>query len=100
MRLQSWYARRARNGELTMADYAGGCMTITNSGALGGEIFTPLINYPESAILGVGKIAKKGHCGRSRSGKTFIVCPMMYLCLTYDHRLISSSARPWVFWGR
>ena len=82
--------RRARAGELTMADYAGGCMTITNSGSLGGEIFTPLINYPESAILGVGKIAKKVIVDDPEK-ENIIVCPMMYLCLTYDHRLINGS---------
>ena len=50
---------KARDNALKPGDYKGGCMTLSNSGALGGDIFTPLINYPESSILGVGKIEKK-----------------------------------------
>lgn len=82
--------RKARNNELKPADYKGGCMTLSNSGALGGDIFTPLINYPESSILGVGKIEKKVIVDDPEK-ENIIVCPMMHLCLTYDHRIINGS---------
>ena len=82
--------RRARNNELKPVDYKGGCMTLSNSGALGGDIFTPLINYPESSILGVGKIEKKVIVDDPEK-ENIIVCPMMHLCLTYDHRIINGS---------
>lgn len=82
--------RRARNNELKPADYKGGCTTLSNSGALGGDIFTPLINYPESSILGVGKIEKKVIVDDPEK-ENIIVCPMMHLCLTYDHRIINGS---------
>jgi len=82
--------RRARNNELKPGDYKGGCMTLSNSGALGGDIFTPLINYPESSILGVGKIEKKVIVDDPEK-ENIIVCPMMHLCLTYDHRIINGS---------
>lgn len=82
--------RRARDNELKIADYKGGCMTVSNSGALGGDIFTPLINYPESSILGVGKIEKKVIVDDPEK-ENIIVCPMMHLCLTYDHRIINGS---------
>ncbi len=81
---------KARNNELKLSDYKGGCMTVSNSGALGGDIFTPLINYPESSILGVGKIEKKVIVDDPETEK-IIVCPMMHLCLTYDHRIINGS---------
>lgn len=79
---------KARNNQLTRDDYVGGTITITNSGSLGGEIFTPMINPPQSAILGVGKIADKPIVDEN---KNIIICPMMYLCLTYDHRITNGS---------
>ena len=81
---------KARANKLTLADYKGGCMTLTNSGSLGGDIFTPLINFPESSILGVGKIAKKVIVDDPEK-ENIIVCPMMHTCLTYDHRIINGS---------
>lgn len=82
---------KARGGKLSLADYKGGTFTISNSGALGGEIFTPLINYPQSAILGIGKMKKKVILDDQNDDASIIVCPMMYLCLTYDHRIINGS---------
>ena len=82
---------KARGGKLSLADYKGGTFTISNSGALGGEIFTPLINYPQSAILGIGKMKKKVILDDQNDDTSIIVCPMMYLCLTYDHRIINGS---------
>lgn len=81
---------KARDNALKTADYKGGCMTLSNSGALGGDIFTPLINYPESSILGVGKIQKKVIVDDPEL-ENIIVCPMMHMCLTYDHRIINGS---------
>ena len=79
---------RARDGQLKAPDFRGGTFTISNSGALGGEIFTPIINYPESAILGVGRIRNKPIVEEDGS---IVACPMMYLCLSYDHRIINGS---------
>lgn len=79
---------RTRTKRLAPEDFSGGTFTITNSGALGGEIFTPIINYPQSAILGVGRIKDKPVVGLERS---IVTSPMMYLCLSYDHRIINGS---------
>lgn len=79
---------KSRNGKLSAKDMMGGTFTITNSGALGGEIFTPIINYPESAILGIGRIQKKPIVAENDN---IIPCPMMYTCLSYDHRIINGS---------
>lgn len=81
---------KTRANQLKLSDYQGGCMTITNSGSLGGDIFTPLINYPQSSILGMGKIEKKVIVDDPEK-ENIIVCPMMHLCLTYDHRIINGS---------
>jgi pyruvate dehydrogenase E2 component (dihydrolipoamide acetyltransferase) len=77
---------KTRSGLLTSEDFQEGTFTITNSGTFGGEIFTPIINYPESAILGIGKIKKKPIVNENNE---IIICPMMYLCLSYDHRIIN-----------
>lgn len=79
---------KCRSGKITPKDMMGGTFTITNSGALGGEIFTPIINYPESAILGVGRIQKKPIVDENNN---VIPCPMMFTCLSYDHRIINGS---------
>jgi len=79
---------KCRNGKITPKDMMGGTFTITNSGALGGEIFTPIINYPESAILGIGRIKKKPIVDENDN---IIACPMMFTCLSYDHRIINGS---------
>lgn len=79
---------KAKNNQLTFRDFADGTFTITNSGALGGEIFTPIINYPQSAILGIGRIKQKPIVAPNN-----VIKPgaMMYLCLSYDHRIINGS---------
>ena len=79
---------KARQNKLTRDDFVDGTITITNSGSLGGEIFTPMINSPQSAILGIGRIKDKPIVDEN---KNIVVCPMMYLCLTYDHRIINGS---------
>ena len=78
----------SREGKLNPEDFKGGTFTVSNSGAFGGEIFTPIINYPESAILGIGKIQKKPVVNENNE---IVIGHMMYLCLSYDHRIINGS---------
>ena len=77
----------ARDGKLSSSELTGGTFTITNLGPFGVDIFTPLINPPETAILGVGKIADKP---MASDGKVEIR-PMMYLSLSFDHRVIDGA---------
>jgi pyruvate/2-oxoglutarate dehydrogenase complex dihydrolipoamide acyltransferase (E2) component len=79
---------RTRSRKLQLEDLRGATFTITNSGALGGEIFTPIISFPQSAILGIGRIQNKPIVDTKN---TIVVSPMMYLCLSYDHRIINGS---------
>jgi len=80
-------ARRGREGSLDPAEMQGGTFTVTNSGVLGSLLFMPVINYPQSAVLGMGKVMDTAVV---REGK-LVARPMMYLCLTYDHRLIEGA---------
>lgn len=77
-----------RDKKISPKDMRDGTFTVTNSGSLGGEIFTPIINYPESAILGVGKIQKKPIVDENNN---IVACPMMFICLSYDHRIINGA---------
>jgi 2-oxoglutarate dehydrogenase E2 component (dihydrolipoamide succinyltransferase) len=76
--------RRAKDGSLTMADMAGGTFTISNGGVFGGLMSTPIINPPQSAVLGLHRIEERPVV---RDGQ-IVARPMMYLALSYDHRLI------------
>jgi len=78
-------ARRARENRITMEDLAGGTFTISNGGIYGSMLSTPILNTPQSAILGLHKIQKKPVVGPD---DTVVVRPMMYLALSYDHRII------------
>lgn len=78
---------RGRNNELQPEDMQDGCFTITNSGVFGSLFYTPIINYPQAAILGMGKILKTPVVVDDE----ITVAPMMYLCLSYDHRLIDGE---------
>lgn len=78
---------KARKGELTPADMQGGCMTISSLGGIGGTAFTPIVNAPEVAILGVTRSAMKPVW----NGKEFIPRLMLPLDLTYDHRVIDGA---------
>lgn len=80
-------AEKARNRKLDMADMMGGTFTISNIGSIGGTFFTPIINYPEAAILGIGKIVDKPVV---KDGK-IVVRKIMPLSFTYDHRLIDGA---------
>ena len=76
--------RRAKDGTLTMADMTGGTFTISNGGVFGGLMSTPIINPPQSAVLGLHRIEDRAVV---RDG-VIVIRPMMYLALSYDHRLI------------
>jgi pyruvate dehydrogenase E2 component (dihydrolipoamide acetyltransferase) len=78
---------KARAGKLTKEDLTGGTFTITNLGMYGVEVFIPIINPPEAAILGVGKITEKPVA----VDKEIKIRPIMYLSLAYDHRIIDGA---------
>ena len=78
------YANRAREGSITIEELTGGTFTITNGGVFGSLLSTPILNVPQSAILGMHKIQERAMV----VGGQVVVRPMMYLALTYDHRLI------------
>lgn len=77
-------ADKARNGKLSPNEMSGGSCTITNIGSAGGQWFTPVINHPETAILGVGRIAEKPVV---KNGE-IVAAPMLALSLSFDHRVI------------
>jgi 2-oxoglutarate dehydrogenase E2 component (dihydrolipoamide succinyltransferase) len=78
------YGQKAKEGTLTMADMAGGTFTISNGGVFGSLMSTPIINPPQSAVLGLHRIEDRPVV---RDGQ-IVIRPMMYLALSYDHRLI------------
>jgi 2-oxoglutarate dehydrogenase E2 component (dihydrolipoamide succinyltransferase) len=78
------YAERAREGSITIEELTGGTFTITNGGVFGSLISTPILNMPQSAILGMHKIEKRPVV----ADDAIVIRPMMYLALSYDHRLI------------
>ncbi len=78
------FGKKAREGTLTMADMAGGTFTISNGGVFGGLMSTPIINPPQSAVLGLHRIEDRAVV---RNGE-IVIRPMMYIALSYDHRLI------------
>lgn len=77
-------ATKARDGKLTMEEMQGGTFTITNGGVFGSLMSTPIINIPQSAILGMHKIQERP---MAINGQV-VIKPMMYLALSYDHRII------------
>ena len=80
-------AGQARDGSLKLDHMETPTFTVTNSGVLGSLMFTPLINPPQSAILGMGKVQDTPV---ARDGKV-VIRPVMYLCLTYDHRIVEGA---------
>ncbi|MGO9039697.1 MAG: 2-oxoglutarate dehydrogenase complex dihydrolipoyllysine-residue succinyltransferase [Steroidobacteraceae bacterium] len=78
------YASRARTGTITIEELTGGTFTITNGGVFGSLLSTPIVNAPQSAILGMHKIQDRAVVIAGQ----VVVRPMMYVALTYDHRLI------------
>ena len=81
------YAMKARDGKLTIDEMTGGTFTITNGGVYGSLISTPIINPPQSAILGMHKIQERPV---AINGEV-VIRPMMYLAMSYDHRLIDGK---------
>jgi 2-oxoglutarate dehydrogenase E2 component (dihydrolipoamide succinyltransferase) len=80
-------AKRAREGKLSMDDLTGGTFTITNGGVFGSLVSTPILNYPQSGILGLHKIQDRPV---AIDGKVEIR-PMMYIALSYDHRIVDGQ---------
>eukprot|EP00943_MAST-04B_sp_MAST-4B-sp1_P009088 g9088.t1 len=78
------YGRKAQNDEITMEDMTGGTFTISNGGVFGSMMGTPIINPPQSAILGMHGIKQRAVVVDNE----IVIRPMMYLALTYDHRLV------------
>jgi 2-oxoglutarate dehydrogenase E2 component (dihydrolipoamide succinyltransferase) len=78
------YAARAREGTIGIEDLTGGTFTITNGGVFGSLMSTPIVNAPQSAILGMHKIQERPMV----VGGQIAIRPMMYLAVTYDHRII------------
>ena len=83
----SEYASKAREGKLTIEEMTGGTFTITNGGVYGSLLSTPIINPPQTAILGMHKIQDRP---LALEGE-ITIRPMMYLALSYDHRLIDGK---------
>ena len=80
-------AKKARDGKITLADLEGGVFTITNGGIFGSMLSTPILNAPQSAILGLHAINDRPI---ALNGQV-VIRPMMYLALSYDHRLVDGK---------
>ena len=81
------YAKKARDGKLGLDDLQGGTFTITNGGTFGSLLSTPIVNPPQSAILGMHTIKERAIVENGQ----VIAAPMMYLALSYDHRIIDGK---------
>jgi 2-oxoglutarate dehydrogenase E2 component (dihydrolipoamide succinyltransferase) len=81
------YAKRAREGSISLEELTGGTFTITNGGVFGSLISTPILNMPQVAILGMHKIQERPVVVDGQ----IVIRPMMYLALTYDHRIVDGK---------
>ncbi|MCD9007142.1 dihydrolipoyllysine-residue succinyltransferase [Luteimonas sp. XNQY3] len=81
------YAKKARDGKLGLDDLQGGTFTITNGGTFGSLMSTPIVNPPQSAILGMHSIKERPIVENGQ----IVAAPMMYLALSYDHRIIDGK---------
>jgi len=81
------YATKARTGKLTLEEMQGGTFSITNGGVFGSLLATPILNAPQSAILGMHKIEERPVVVDGQ----IVIRPMMYLALSYDHRIIDGK---------
>jgi 2-oxoglutarate dehydrogenase E2 component (dihydrolipoamide succinyltransferase) len=81
------YGLKARDGKLSIEEMTGGTFTITNGGVFGSLLSTPILNPPQTAILGMHKIQERPVAVNGQ----VVVRPMMYLALSYDHRLIDGK---------
>jgi len=80
----AYYAKKAREGAITIEDLQGGVFTISNGGVYGSLLSTPILNPPQSGILGMHKIQERPIAVEGR----VVIRPMMYLALSYDHRVV------------
>jgi 2-oxoglutarate dehydrogenase E2 component (dihydrolipoamide succinyltransferase) len=80
-------AEKARSGKLSLEDMQGGTFSITNGGVFGSLMATPLLNSPQCAILGMHKIQERPVVENGQ----IVIRPMMYVALSYDHRLIDGK---------
>jgi 2-oxoglutarate dehydrogenase E2 component (dihydrolipoamide succinyltransferase) len=81
------FGLKARDGKLSIEEMSGGTFTISNGGVFGSMLSTPILNPPQTAILGMHKIQERPI---AVNGEVKI-CPMMYLALSYDHRMIDGK---------
>lgn len=81
------YAKKARDGKLALEDLQGGTFTITNGGTFGSLMSTPIVNPPQSAILGMHAIKERAIVENG----VVVAAPMMYIALSYDHRIIDGK---------
>jgi len=81
------YAKKAREGAISIDDLQGGSFTITNGGVFGSMLSTPILNPPQSAILGMHNIVKRAVVINDE----IVIRPMMYLALSYDHRIVDGK---------
>ena len=81
------YGKKARDGQLTIADMQGGTFTISNGGIYGSLMSTPILNSPQSGILGMHKIQERPIAVNGQ----VVIRPMMYLALSYDHRIVDGK---------
>ena len=81
------FGRRARDGKLSIEDMQGGTFTISNGGVYGSMMSTPILNAPQSGILGMHRIEERPVV---RAGQ-IVIRPMMYLALSYDHRIVDGK---------
>src|SRR5690606_26345736 len=78
------YGKRARDGALKLEELQGGTFTISNGGVYGSLMSTPILNAPQSGVLGMHKIQERPVVVKGQ----VVVRPMMYLALSYDHRIV------------
>ena len=81
------YAKKARDGKLSLEELQGGTFTVTNGGTFGSLLSTPIVNPPQSAILGMHAIKERPI---AENGQV-VIAPMMYLAMSYDHRIIDGK---------
>ena len=81
------YAKKAKDGKITIEDLTGGVFTISNGGTYGSLLSTPILNPPQSGILGMHTIQQRPV---ALNGQV-VIRPMMYLALSYDHRLVDGK---------
>lgn len=81
------YGKKARDNQITMEEMTGGTFTITNGGVFGSLLSTPILNPPQSAILGMHKIEERAVVENGQ----IVIRPMMYVALSYDHRIIDGK---------